>query len=352
MTPDQKFARWIKYSCVAFVLVFAYFLIADLAMPLTPQAMATRSVTKVAPRVSGQITEIYVNNNQKINKGDVLFQIDPLPYQLAVERAQLNLDQVIQNNDQLDASIIAAKADVEASKIVAEQKIREAARLNKLFQRNGTSQQQLDDAQSSATAAKANLLAARARLKELEVSRGDIGEANVSVRVAQNQLKQAELNLSYTRVTAEHDGVVANLQLEVGAYASTASPLVALVSDDVDIIADFREKSLRHFSRDSRALVAFDSLPGEVFEARITSIDAGVSSGQFDADGRLATPTVTNRWVRDAQRMRLHLAIDDQEQHSFPAGARATVQLLPDNLVSGWFSNLQIHFLSALHYIY
>lgn len=352
MTPDQKFARWIKYSCVAFVLVFAYFLIADLAMPLTPQAMATRSVTKVAPRVSGQITEIYVNNNQKINKGDVLFQIDPLPYQLAVERAQLNLDQVIQNNDQLDASIIAAKADVEASKIVAEQKVREAARLNKLFQRNGTSQQQLDDAQSSATAAKANLLAARARLKELEVSRGDIGEANVSVRVAQNQLKQAELNLSYTRVTAEHDGVVANLQLEVGAYASTASPLVALVSDNVDIIADFREKSLRHFSRDSRALVAFDSLPGEVFEARITSIDAGVSSGQFDADGRLATPTVTNRWVRDAQRMRLHLAIDDQEQHSFPAGARATVQLLPDNLVSGWFSNLQIHFLSALHYIY
>lgn len=352
MTPDQKFARWIKYSCVAFVLVFAYFLIADLAMPLTPQAMATRSVTKVAPRVNGQITEIYVNNNQKINKGDVLFQIDPLPYQLAVERAQLNLDQVIQNNDQLDASIIAAKADVEASKIVAEQKVREAARLNKLFQRNGTSQQQLDDAQSSATAAKANLLAARARLKELEVSRGDIGEANVSVRVAQNQLKQAELNLSYTRVTAEHDGVVANLQLEVGAYASTASPLVALVSDDVDIIADFREKSLRHFSQDSRALVAFDSLPGEVFEARITSIDAGVSSGQFDADGRLATPTVTNRWVRDAQRMRLHLAIDDQEQHSFPAGARATVQLLPDNLVSGWFSNLQIHFLSALHYIY
>ncbi|MCA0934250.1 HlyD family secretion protein [Vibrio alginolyticus] len=352
MTPDQKFARWIKYSCVAFVLVFAYFLIADLAMPLTPQAMATRSVTKVAPRVSGQITEIYVNNNQKINKGDVLFQIDPLPYQLAVERAQLNLDQVIQNNDQLDASIIAAKADVEASKIVAEQKVREAARLNKLFQRNGTSQQQLDDAQSSATAAKANLLAARARLKELEVSRGDIGEANVSVRVAQNQLKQAELNLSYTRVTAEHDGVVANLQLEVGAYASTASPLVALVSDDVDIIADFREKSLRHFSQDSRALVAFDSLPGEVFEARITSIDAGVSSGQFDADGRLATPTVTNRWVRDAQRMRLHLVIDDQEQHSFPAGARATVQLLPDNLVSGWFSNLQIHFLSALHYIY
>ncbi len=325
MTPDQKFARWIKYSCVVFVLVFAYFLVADLAMPLTPQAMATRVVTKVAPRVNGQITHLYVANNQEIQKGDLLFQIDPQPYKLAVEKAQLNLQQVIQNNEQLDASITAAKADVEASKIVAEQKIREANRLNTLFSRNGTSQQQRDDAQSSATAAKANLLAAKARLKELEVSRGELGEANVNVRVAQNQLKQAELNLSYTQVSAEHDGVITNLQLETGAYAAAGTPLIALV--------------------------AFDSLPGEVFEARITSLDAGVSSGQFDADGRLATPTDSNRWVRDAQRLRLHLSINEQPQ-AFPAGARATVQLLPDNMISGWLARLQIRFLSTLHYIY
>ncbi|MCG6283428.1 HlyD family secretion protein, partial [Vibrio diabolicus] len=67
MTPDQKFARWIKYSSFVFVFVFAYFLVADLAMPLTPQAMATRVVTKVSPRVSGQISEIYVNNNQAVH---------------------------------------------------------------------------------------------------------------------------------------------------------------------------------------------------------------------------------------------------------------------------------------------
>ncbi|MCQ8156438.1 HlyD family secretion protein, partial [Vibrio parahaemolyticus] len=80
-------------------------------------------------------------------------------------------------------------------------------------------------------------------------------------------------------------------------------PIISLVSEQADIIADFREKSLRNLNRDSRALVAFDSLPGEDFEARITSLDAGVSSGQYDADGRLATPTDSNRWVRDAQRL-------------------------------------------------
>ncbi len=352
MTPDQKFARWIKYSCFGFVLVFAYFLVADLKMPLTPQAMATRVVTKIAPQVSGQIAHVYVKNNQVVHKGDLLFEIDPASYQLAIEQAQLNLEQVIQSNQQLDASIVAAQADLKASVIVAEQQVREAKRLNDLFSRNGTSQKLRDDAQSSAIAAKANVAAAKARLKELEVSRGATTEDNVSLRVAQNQLDKAKLNLSYTRVVAKNEGVVTNLQLEAGSYASAGSPLVALVSDDVDVIADFREKSLRHYTSNSQALVAFDSKPGQVFTAKISTLDAGVSAGQFNADGSLATPTSSTRWVRDAQRMRVHLDVDNSTINQLPSGARATVQLLPDSTLFSLLAKAQIHFLSALHYIY
>ncbi|MFV0447849.1 MAG: HlyD family secretion protein [Vibrio sp.] len=352
MTPDQKFARWIKYSCFGFVFVFAYFLVADLAMPLTPQAMATRVVTKIAPQVGGQIANVYVNNNQVVHKGDVLFEINPETYQLAVEQAELNLQQVMQNNDQLDASIAAAQADLKASIIVAEQKHREANRLNTLFLRNGTSQQLKDDAQSAAIAAQANVSAAQARLKQLQVNRGDVGDSNVSVRVAQNQLDKAKLNLSYTQVVAEHDGIVTNLQLENGTYANAGSPLIALVADEVDVIADFREKSLRHFASDSRALVAFDSKPGQVFEAQLSTLDAGVSAGQFAADGSLATPTTSSRWVRDAQRMRVHLAIDNKLVEKLPSGARATVQLIPENSLFASLAKAQIHFLSTLHYIY
>ncbi|MDF2153805.1 HlyD family secretion protein [Vibrio sp. CAU 1672] len=352
MTPDQKFARWIKYSCCGFAIVFAYFLIADLVMPLTPQAMVTRVVTKVAPRVSGPITQLYVANNQLIHKGAPLFEIDPEPYRLAVEQAQLNLERVSQDNQKLDATIAAAQANLKASKVVLEQREREALRLNTLFHRHGISQQHRDDAESAATAAKANWLAAQARVKELEVSRGENVDENVAIRVAKNQLQQALLNLSYTQVLAEQDGVVTNVQLKPGAYAAAGTPLIALVSEQVDVIADFREKSLRHFERDSKALVAFDSRPGEVFEAQITSLDAGVSSGQFDANGQLATPSSSNRWVRDAQRMRLHLAVEQVAEHNLPAGARATVQLLPDAPVALWFAHLQIRLLSSLHYIY
>ncbi|CAH8190557.1 HlyD family secretion protein [Vibrio aestuarianus] len=352
MTPDQKFARWIKYSCIAFVMVFAYFLVADLAMPLTPQAMATRNITKISPRINGQISHIFVSNNQMVQQGDVLFTIDPRPYQLAVEQAQLNYERTAQNNAQLDASIAAADANVTASTIIADQKQREANRLDTLFNRNGTSQQLRDDAKSAAVAAKANLLAAKAQLKELQVSRGEHDDNNVNLRVALNQLEQAKLNLSYTRVVAERDGVITNLQLEIGSYAIAGTPLIALVATDVDIIADFREKSLRHLASNNRALIAFDSKPGQIFQAYVRSQDAGVSAGQFDANGRLATPTESNRWVRDAQRMRLHLAIDDGSGLDLPSGARATVQLLPENALFAWFATLQIRFVSTLHYIY
>ncbi|MCG3720940.1 HlyD family secretion protein [Vibrio cincinnatiensis] len=352
MTPDQKFARWIKYSCTAFIGLFAYFLIADLAMPLTPQAMVTRVVTKVAPQVSGQISQLYVTNNQVVHKGDLLFELDAAPYQLAVEQAQLNLQQAIQNNAQLDAAILAAQADLQASQIIAKQKKREFTRLHTLFLRNGTSQQLRDDAQSNAIAAKANLAAAQAHLKELQVSRGEADDTNVSIRTAQNQLNKAQLNLSYTRVVAEHDGVITNLQIETGTYANAGNPLVALVGNRMDVIADFREKNLRNRTPNHPALIAFDSQPGQVFTANIRSIDAGVSAGQFDANGQLANPTESNRWVRDAQRLRLHLSLDQNTLPTLPAGAKATVQLLPDNAFFAWLARVQIHLLSVLHYIY
>ncbi len=352
MTPEQKFNRWIKLSMTIFVMIFAYFILADLKMPLTQQAMAARSVTKVAPQLNGHITAIKVKNNQRVSKGDLLFYIDPAPYQLAVEKAQLNLEQTRKSNRQLDASLAAAEAEVKASSILTEQKLRYADRVDFLNSRHQVSQQQKDDAQSAATASQANLLAAKARLKELQVRRGELNEQNVNLRIAQNQLEQQELNLSYTQVKAEQDGIVTNLQLKAGAYATAGKPLLALVSTEIDIIADFREKSSRNASAGNRALVAFDGDPGHLYPAYIAGMDAGISAGQFDANGSLATPTKSNRWVRDAQRMRLHLTLDADYPNALPSGARATVQLLPDNPIFSLLASMQISLLSYLHYIY
>ncbi|WMN61644.1 HlyD family secretion protein (plasmid) [Pseudoalteromonas xiamenensis] len=352
MTPDQQFARWIRFASAFFALVFGYFLIADLLMPVTPEAMATRVVTKVAPQVSGQIAKIYVANNQQVQKGDKLFSLDSAPFELAVKQAKLDIERVELNNAQLDAAIAAATAQVNAAQIVAEQKRREASRLEALFQQHVVSTQIRDDGQSAATAAQANWVAAEAKLKELVVSRGKTDDSNLNVQIARNALAKAELNLSYTYIVASHSGVVTNLQLESGTYAAAGTPLIALVADNVDVVADFREKNLRQIQSKQSALIAFDSRPGQVFTAQIQSLDAGVSNGQIEANGRLATPTVSNRWVRDAQRMRLHFTVNDENANTLPSGARATVQLVPSNTFLAWLARAQIHLLSALHYIY
>jgi multidrug resistance efflux pump len=145
---------------------------------------------------------------------------------------------------------------------------------------------------------------------------------------------------------------VTNLQLEVGSFATVGQPLLAVVSDKVDIIADFREKSLRGVNATSTALIAFDGEPGRLYRATVSSVDAGVSAGQFDANGRLAAPQESDRWVRDAQRLRLHLELDGMAMNSLPAGARATVQLLPENSLFSLLAKVQIKAISLLHYIY
>ncbi|MGL5285047.1 Multidrug resistance efflux pump [Aeromonas sp. RU39B] len=352
MTPDQQFARWIKGSVLAFAALFIYFLLADLKIPLTPQAMATRGVVKVAPQVSGRLQTLYVHNNQTVQRGDLLFALDPQPFRLAVEQAQLKLEEALQENAELDAQIVSAQADVSAAKVKLDLAERDAHRISELYARHVISQQSKDEADSTLHTAHATLKASEAALEQLRVSRGEQGDINLRLRVARNTLDQAKLNLTYSQVRASQDGIVTNLQLVKGAYASAGSPLLALVANQVDIIADFREKALRQVNPGYQALIAFDGQPGTIYAAQVTSLDAGVSAGQFDADGELATPSESDRWVRDAQRLRLHLSLTSDSQHLLPAGARATVQLLPENPMLATLARLQIHLLSLLHYIY
>lgn len=352
MSPDQQFTRLIKLVSVSFIICFLYFMFADLKMPMTTQSMATRLVTKISPRVSGRIVEVYVQNNQRVKKGDVLFKIDDSNYQLAEQEAQLNLEKARQTNDQLDASIAAAKAQVNALLATSHQKDREAHRMDTIYIKHGVSRQDKDAADSAALTARANVLAAKAQLKELEVARGEMTENNLSVRQAKNKLEQAKLNLRYTQVKALNDGFVSNLQLDVGGYASVGQPSLALISDKLDVIADFREKALRDITHGHRAYVSFDGLPGVIYEAQAVSIDAGVSSGQFNADGVLATPEVSDRWVRDAQRLRIHFQLQHQPDKTFASGARATVQLVPENSILAFLAKVQIKVISLLHFIY
>jgi multidrug resistance efflux pump len=353
MTPDQRFARRVRIAIAAFVLLFAYFLVADLWMPLTPQAQLTRPVLRVAPQVSGQVLSVEIANNQHVSAGQVLFRLDPEPFDLDVRAAELALEQAAQNNRQLDAALAAARADERAAQAEASELGRELQRLSKLLSSQNVSRQQYEQTEARRRAADAHLASAQARISELDAQRGRRGSDNLALQRADNALAQARLHRAYSEVRADKDGTVSNLQLSPGAYLAAGTPVAALVSDEIDISADFREKSLRHVRPGDEADIVFDALPGQVFSARVSGMDAGVRAGQYDANGDLAAPPNSDRWVRDAQRLRLHVALTEPMPVALPSGARATVQLYPrDSLPGGLFGWLQIHFISLLHYVY
>ncbi len=100
------------------------------------------------------------------------------------------------------------------------------------------------------------------------------------------------------------------------------------------------------------AAVVFDALPGQVFPAHVTSSDAGILAGQEAVNGQLSQPEQSTRWVRDAQRMRIHVALDQPLDKPLPTGARATVQLYNSEDLSPAPSPACRSTVSWLHYVY
>ena len=119
MTPEQKFARWVRVSIAAFLVIFAWFIVADIWIPLTPDSTVMRVVTPVSSRVSGYVSQVHVHNNSQVKKGDLLYELDPTPFINKVEAAQIALEQAKLSNQQLDAQIASARANLRTAQFNA-----------------------------------------------------------------------------------------------------------------------------------------------------------------------------------------------------------------------------------------
>jgi len=354
MTPEQKFARWVRISIASFLLMFLYFIVADIWIPLTPDSTVMRVVTPVSARVSGYVARVHVQNNSQVKRGDLLFELDPTPFKNQVEAGEIALAQARLTNQQLDAKIAAAQASLKTAQLTAQNDRLTFERYQRLGAMQNVSQSDLDKVRTAWQSSEQSVNNLSASIDELKIERGERDDArNVTLQKYRNALEQAQLNLGWTQVRAEVDGTVSNLQLSPGFYAQAGGGALALVHDKTDIVADFREKSLRHTHVGTDAAVVFDALPGHVFKAHVISSDAGILAGQEAVNGELSAPETSNRWVRDAQRMRIHLALDEPLPKQLPTGARATVQLYnSEGPFARFFSGVQIHLVSLLHYVY
>lgn len=354
MTPEQKFARWVRISIAIFLLMFGWFIVADIWIPLTPDSTVMRTVTPVSSRVSGYVSRVYVHNNSAVKKGELLYELDPTPFIKSVDAAKIALEQARLSNQQLDAQIAAQQANLKTAQLNARNDRTTFERYQKLSKTLNVSQQDLDKVRTTWQGSEQAISQLQATIRNLLIQRGERSEgSNVTIQKYRNALEQAQLDLGWTQIRAETDGTVSNLQLNPGLYAAAGTPVLALVSEKNDIVADFREKSLRHTRPGTDAAVVFDALPGQVFRAHVSSRDAGILAGQEAVNGQLSQPETSNRWVRDAQRMRIHVTLDEPLDMPLPTGARATVQLYNgEGPFARFFAGVQIHLIGILHYVY
>ena len=308
--------------------------------PRTDDAYVQADTIGVAPQVSGRIISLRVQDNQAVKQGDVLFEIDPVPYQHALERARAALDSLEKQIGLTERDVraqqfaaAAARANIDRAEAQARQAADTLGRIEPLLAKEYVTAEQVDQARTAKLAADAALQVARrdseratAAVSGVDALVAKLGELRAAVATAEYDLKQTVMH-------APFDGRVTNLNIAQGEYAATGRSLFTLIDTrNWYVIANFREKALREIGPGMAAEVYLMSDPNRRFAGTVHSIGFGVfpQDGGSSTNGLPSVPRSIN-WVRVAQRFPVRIRVDAPPPDLFRIGASAVALIPPQS---------------------
>jgi multidrug efflux system membrane fusion protein len=306
--------------------------------PRTDDAFARANTIGVAAQVNGRIVSLRVRDNQPVKKNEVLFEIDPVPYQHSLARSRAALDGLEKqiglsrrdvNAQRLGAA--AARANIERVEAQQKQATDTLERIEPLLAKEYVTAEQVDQARTAKRSADAGLQVARrdAEKAAAAVSGTDALEAKLGeLRAA---IAMGEYDLAQTVVRAPFDGTVISLDIAEGEFAATGRPLFTLIDTRRwYVIANFRETALKEIRPGMVAEVYLMADPTRRFSGVVDSIGFGVfpEEGGSSAGGLPRVPRSIN-WVRVAQRFPVRIRIDEPQPDLFRIGASAVAVIPP-----------------------
>jgi len=303
--PADPVNKGVKWVVGLIALSLLWYLLADRFTPYTQQARVQALVVPVAAEVSGRVTRVLARNNQMVEAGAVLFEVDPEQYQIAVERARAELESTRRQIAASTAGIDSAQASLRAAQANELKSQQDRERLERLYREDpGTiSLRRLEVSRASHVQAISQVAAASAEVQRAREQQGGSDEQNALLRSAATALKKAELDLANTRVRARSAGLITDLRTDVGQFAAAGNPLMTLITiQDVWISAEMTENNLGRLEPDTPVAIVLDALPGKVLEGRVRSVGYGISVGQSTAPGTLPNVENSRDWLRPAQR--------------------------------------------------
>jgi multidrug resistance efflux pump len=335
------------------------YFVGDRLTPYTSQARVQAFVVPVAAEVSGKVQKVHVRDNDEIEPGKPLFDIDREHYEIALQRARSDYESVRQSVSASSAGVDAARASLrvaEASRAMAE---KDASRQERLHAEDpgAISVRRLEIAQSTRDEARSKAVRAEADLRKAIEAAGESGENNAQLRSARAAVEKAELDLENTTVLAPARGTVTDLRVDVGNFAQAGAPLMTLIAThDLWISADMTENNLGHIDAGDEVAILLDVMPGEVLKGRIRSVGGGVGSGQSSPPGTLPTVQNNRDWLRQAQRFPVAVefdAADVPRLQGARVGGQADVLVYSgENPLMNLLGALYIRVMSWFSYLY
>jgi len=227
----------------------------------TDDAYVQGDPVTISARVAGNIVHLYMTDNQAVQKGKLLVEIDPCDYQVRLAKLEATARSAQADEQQ-------AAADVEVARAQWTQQQQDLSRNEELAKQGAITTQVLEHSQAAAASAQAGLNAAEKR-------QASFAAKTLEARV---DVEQARLQLSYTRVSAPTAGHVTQRRAEVGMFVNIGQALLAIVPDEMFVIANFKETQLTHMRPGQPVTVKVDTYPGVLFDAHVDSIQAGTGA--------------------------------------------------------------------------
>ncbi|QCP53628.1 HlyD family secretion protein [Trinickia violacea] len=300
------------------LLLALVFVVPDFYAKETNDAYVDAHVISVIPKVPAYVQKLYVDDNSKVQAGQLLIELDPRDYavQLAQAKASLaNAEGKLQEaRDQIpvaDAEVARQRAELDVAR--ANEKLAEInlSRLQSVSDVRAVSSQRVDEGKAAATSTHAETQAAQVRIAAAEaqakLARSQAATADAAVGLARAALDQAELNLSYTKIYATEAGSVARKSVETGNYVQPGQLLLSVVPEHLYVIANYKETQLTHVRPGQRVTITVDAFADHELRGHVDSIQRGTGS-RF---ALLPPENATGNFVKIVQRVPVKIEFDD-----------------------------------------
>lgn len=303
--------------------------------PFTRSARIYFTTTPIIPDVKGRVIDVPVTPNEPLEAGDVLFRIDPKPYEFEVQQRKASLAEAEQNVSQLKSGYESALSAADAATAQRDTAKKAFDRFNEGNENAKAAGRPLpfsiadvENRRGAYLAAEGAMQAAVARAEQARITyQSQIDGVHTSVARLRAELRDAEYNLELTTVRAPGPGFVTQVALRPGMYLVPAPfrPAMVFVNvDDRTLAAGFQQNALLRVKPGDEAEIAFDGAPGRIFKGKVRNVLDVISSGQMQASGALQEIAERSKEGRTVAIIDLEAAAAD---YRFPGGSAAQVAL-------------------------